>query len=61
MVDLSFVERLPELLSLETLEADRSLTDMLVVRRGQRLSVQPVDKAHFQRVLRLAAAKTRVR
>lgn len=61
MVDIDFVERLPRFVNLAELKADSSLTDMRVVRRGQRLSIQPVDKAHFQRVLRLGKAKTRVR
>ena len=34
---------------------------MMVARRGARLSVQPVDKAHFKRVLRLGKARTKVR
>lgn len=61
MVDLAFVERLPRFVSLAALKADRALAEMRVVRRGQRLSIQPVDKAHFQRVLRLGEATTRVR
>lgn len=65
MVDVAFVEQLPEFVSLDTLKAQASgkgpLEGMLVVRRGQRLSVQPVDKAHFARVLQLGKAKTRVR
>ena len=63
MVDLAFVEKLPEFVSLDTLKAEANgpLEGMLVVRRGQRLSIQPVDKAHFARVLQLGKAKTRVR
>jgi predicted RNA-binding protein with PUA-like domain len=33
---------------------------MLVTQKGSRLSVQPVDKKHFQRVLKIAAAKTKL-
>ncbi|WP_052548389.1 EVE domain-containing protein [Enhygromyxa salina] len=63
MVDVAFVEKLPELVSLDTLKAEANgpLAGMLVVRRGQRLSIQPVDKAHFARVLQLGQANTRVR
>lgn len=63
MVDVEFVEAFDELVSLDTLKAEGRgpLAGMLVIRRGQRLSIQPVDKAHFRRVLRLAGAKTRVR
>ena len=37
------------------------LYGMLVVKKGMRLSVQPVEKAHFKQVLRLASAVTQVR
>ncbi len=60
LVELVFVERLPQVLPLAALKADRALEAMLVTRKGQRLSVQPVAKEHFCRVLELAKAKTRV-
>ena len=56
MVDFEFVEKLPELVSLETLKATHALEGMLVIRRGMRLSVQPVDKKHFERVRKLGGA-----
>jgi predicted RNA-binding protein with PUA-like domain len=63
LVDVEFVERFAETVSLDALKAaaEAELEGMLVVRRGQRLSVQPVDKSHFAAVLRMAKAKTRVR
>jgi len=61
LVDVAFVEKLPTPVSLDRLKQDAALDGMLVLRRGQRLSVQPVDKAHFKRVLRLGGARTRVR
>jgi predicted RNA-binding protein with PUA-like domain len=61
LVDLAFVERFEAVVSLADLKADLRLDTMLVVQRGQRLSIQPVDKRHFKRVLATAAAKTRVR
>lgn len=54
MVDVAFVEKFPELISLETLRQIPALAEMLVLRRGQRLSVQPVDKSHFDIISRLA-------
>jgi predicted RNA-binding protein with PUA-like domain len=60
LVDLAFVERFAALVSLATLKTDASLRGMLVVERGQRLSVQPVEEKHFRRVLTLAGAKTRL-
>jgi predicted RNA-binding protein with PUA-like domain len=53
MVEVRFVERLARMVSLEELKADPALATMLVVRRGQRLSVQPVEPAHFKHVLGL--------
>lgn len=59
-VDLGFVERFDRVVPLAELKADPALEGMLVIRRGQRLSVQPVERAHFARVLELAGARTRV-
>jgi predicted RNA-binding protein with PUA-like domain len=56
-VDVAFVEQLKELVSLETLKADPALEGMLVIKRGMRLSVQPVDEAHFFHVCKLGGSK----
>jgi predicted RNA-binding protein with PUA-like domain len=63
MVDVEFVEKLPEFVSLDTLKAEANgpLAGLMAVRKGQRLSIQPVDKAHFARILRLGGAATRIR
>jgi predicted RNA-binding protein with PUA-like domain len=61
MVDVSFVEKFADLVPLQTLKDDPELEDMRVTQRGSRLSVQPVEKAHFKRVLALAKAKTKLR
>lgn len=60
MVDVEFVEKLPEVISLDRLKSDPELEGMLVIRKGQRLSVQPVEKKHFARVLQVGRAKTEV-
>ncbi len=49
-VDLEFVERFPRLVSLQEIQSCPALKGMLVAKRGTRLSVQPVDKAHFERL-----------
>jgi len=54
MVDVEFVERFARVLPLDTLKADGTLQTMLVIKRGMRLSVQPVEPGHFARVLVLA-------
>lgn len=58
MVDIEFVERLPEAVTLPDMRADAKFEDMVLLRRG-RLSVQPVDRKHFVRILKLAGAKTK--
>ncbi|MEZ4249666.1 MAG: EVE domain-containing protein [Polyangiales bacterium] len=59
LVEVGFVERFEDVIPLETLKADAKLEGMLVTRKGSRLSVTPVEKAHFERVLKLAGAKTK--
>jgi predicted RNA-binding protein with PUA-like domain len=51
-VDLVPLKPLKTPVSLETIKSDKSLADMPLVRQG-RLSVQPVTKAQFQRILKL--------
>ena len=59
MARVAFVERFARVVPLEVLKADRTLTGMPVLQKGQRLSVQPVSAEHFARVLKLAGAKTK--
>lgn len=59
-VDVEFVEKFDEEISLPTLKDDPALEGMRVTQKGSRLSVQPVDKKHFKHVLKLAKAKTKV-
>jgi predicted RNA-binding protein with PUA-like domain len=52
-VDLKFVENFTEPLTLAELKLDPFFKDMLVVKKGMRLSVQPVSKKHFDRIVKL--------
>ena len=61
MVDVTFVEKFDQEVSLQALKDDPGLEGMRVTQKGSRLSVQPVDKKHFQRVLEMASAKTKLR
>ena len=54
MVDVGFVAAFKRIVSLDELRADPALAGMLVIKRGMRLSVQPVDPAHFKRVESMA-------
>lgn len=57
MVDLEFVEKFDRVVTLATLRATTGLESMLVLQRGQRLSVQPVDEKHFKRIESLGRSK----
>ena len=53
MVDIRFVERFPGIVPLETLKHTKGLENMMVTRKGSRLSVQPVTKGEFDIVTKL--------
>jgi predicted RNA-binding protein with PUA-like domain len=61
VVDVAFVEKLDEAVSLQALKDDPALEGMLATQKGSRLSVQPVEKKHFKRVLQMGKAKTKLR
>lgn len=52
-VDIGFVERFNGTVSLETLKQTRGLEQMVVTKKGSRLSIQPVAKAEYDIVVRL--------
>jgi len=52
-VDVAFVEKLPAVVSLDELRQAPGLEDMLVLRRGMRLSVQPVTADEWKIVVAL--------
>ena len=54
MVDVEFVEKFKEPVTLPQLKANRVLDGLLVVKRGQRLSIQPVEARHFRQILKMA-------
>ena len=47
-------ERKTRLIGLAELRTDPALADMLLLRRGNRLSITPVEPAHWTRILSLA-------
>jgi predicted RNA-binding protein with PUA-like domain len=53
LVDVKFVKKLKRTISLEELKADPALADMPLVRKGNRLSVMPVEAAHWKYILGL--------
>ncbi len=53
MVDVEFVEKFPRYVPIAELKAEPKLEGMRVTMRGQRLSVQPVEKKHFDTVRKM--------
>jgi predicted RNA-binding protein with PUA-like domain len=47
-MSFEFVEKFSKIISLEELRAHAELKDMLVLKKGQRLSVQPVSEREFK-------------
>ena len=50
MVDIEPVQELKETVSLDSVRNEPSLTEMPLIRRGQRLSIQPVQKSEFETI-----------
>lgn len=53
MVDVSFIEKFTEPVSLPRIKADPKLDGIMVGQQGSRLSVQPVSKQHFEHIRKL--------
>lgn len=53
LVDIAFVKKAKKILTLEEAKNDPKLKDMLLVQKGQRLSVQPVSKEHYDYIEKL--------
>lgn len=51
MVDIGYICSFNEIISLEMLKKNGRLSDMLVVKKGQRLSIQPVQKEDFHYII----------
>ncbi len=51
MVDVRFVRKLKRLIPLSELKANPQLEDMPLLKRGNRLSIMPVDPQHWQQIL----------
>jgi predicted RNA-binding protein with PUA-like domain len=54
LVDVEFVSKLKRPVTLAEIKANPELEDMILTRRGNRLSIMPVDKKHWDTILRLA-------
>lgn len=56
-VDVRYGSKLPRAITLSELKTDPAFADMTVVQKGNRLSVMPIKKKHFQRIVKLANQK----
>jgi predicted RNA-binding protein with PUA-like domain len=57
MVDVTFEADLPQFVHLQMLRDDAALSNMLILRRGNRLSITPVDAPHFKQICKLGGLK----
>lgn len=53
MVDVRFVRKFEHIVTLDELRANPKLTDMPLVRRGNRLSVMPVTTEQWEHILKM--------
>jgi predicted RNA-binding protein with PUA-like domain len=56
-VRLGFKSEFSELIPLEDIRTKKELADMLLLRKGQRLSIQPVTEKEFKCICQLATRK----
>jgi predicted RNA-binding protein with PUA-like domain len=56
MVDVEYVEKFADVVPLDTLKVTPGLEDMMVIRRGMRLSIQPATSDEFKIVRKLGRA-----
>ncbi|MBL6723421.1 MAG: EVE domain-containing protein [Candidatus Margulisbacteria bacterium] len=52
MVDVAFRSKFKNMIPLEVLKSDPNLNDMLLVKKGTRLSIQPVQEDIFDYIIR---------
>ena len=53
LVDVEFVRKLSRNITLTEIKAEKSLEDMILTRRGNRLSIMPIEKKHWNKILSL--------
>ena len=54
--EVKFVKKFKELISLEQLREEKKLKDMVILRKGNRLSVTEVSDKEFEHILKIANA-----
>ena len=56
MVDVKLERKFKQIITLAALKARRELAGMMLLRPGSRLSVMPVEKKHWEAILKLESA-----
>ena len=54
MVDVKFKKKFKKVISLEDLKLNSDKLDMLILRKGNRLSITPVTEKDFNKILKMA-------
>ncbi len=57
LVDFEFVAEFPRMVTLAEMREDPELAEMWILRKGNRLSITPLEEAEFKRVCTLAGLK----
>jgi predicted RNA-binding protein with PUA-like domain len=55
-VKVEFVKKFPNFVSLADLKNEKKLASMQVLKKGQRLSIQPVTESEYETVLKMGSA-----
>jgi len=55
--DFEFVEKFPTYIPLQQMKEDDALQGMVILQKGTRLSITPVEAAHYKRVCKLGGGK----
>ena len=53
--DIKFKKKFKEVISLSALKEEKKLKDMILLKRGTRLSVQPLNKTQFDHIVKLGS------
>lgn len=57
MVDVAYVQRFPRTVGLAEMRENKALSDMLILRRGNRLSITPVTAREWKTILRMGESE----
>ena len=57
MVELAYLETFSQFISLPDLRESADLEGMMVLKKGARLSIQPVSQAHFQQICQMGQSQ----